>query len=190
MSEFDEWKNLMKKLKKFTKDECKLMNKSDLIKYLLIWQECAHQALDIITSQDDIFSLLGLEEFFEDDNKQYILFTNSKNSDKFQNIKNNKLLIKFSKEYFGHNNTYTINDFDKLCRDTREQLQNKINFEDTELYKILNELKNEVIFIWTGSEFNLSGQVEGFENLINNIHRNIIDKNIKINLSYYKEKRK
>ena len=126
MSEFDEWKNLMKKLKKFTKDECKLMNKSDLIKYLLIWQECAHQALDIITSQDDIFSLLGLDEYFE----------------------------------------------------------------DTELFKILIELKNEIIFIWTGNEFNLLGQVEGFENLINNIHRNIIDKNNKINLSYYKEKRK
>jgi len=90
MYEFNEWKNLMKKLKKFTKDECKLMNKSELIKYLLVWQECAHQALDIITSQDDIFSLLGLDEYFEDDNKQYILFTNSKNSDKFQNIKNNK----------------------------------------------------------------------------------------------------
>jgi len=102
------------------------MNKSELIKYLLIWQECAHQALDIITSQDDIFSLLGLDEYFE----------------------------------------------------------------DTELFKILIELKNEIIFIWTGNEFNLLGQVEGFENLINNIHRNIIDKNNKINLSYYKEKRK
>jgi hypothetical protein len=179
-SQIEEWKNIVSKIKKFTKDECEGMEKSELIKYLLVWQDCAHQAMEIFTKQDEIFDILGLHEelfnneYSETSKKHFILFTNSNNLNKFQGIENNELLTKSSNEYFGHDNTYTINDFDKLYMDTKEQLKDEIKFENTELYKILNELKNEVIYIWHGSEFALLEKIESFEGLINNIHRKIM----------------
>jgi hypothetical protein len=183
MPAIEEWKNTFERLKKFTKEECKLMKKSDLIKYLLMWQECAHQALEMTVKQDEIFNLIGLFEDLETSIKQYIIFTNSNNFNKFQSIKNDKLLNKFSNEYFGHSNSYTINDFDKLCQDTRKELKNNILLENTELYKILNELKNEKIYIWSGSEFNLLADCKSFEGLINYIHE-LINENKVINLVY------
>jgi hypothetical protein len=167
------------------------MEKSELIKYLLVWQDCAHQAIKIFTLQEIIFDKLGIYEIFSDNEyseankKHYILFTDSNNLNKFQSIKNNELLIKFSNEYFGHDNTYTINDFDKLCQDTREQLKNNIKFENTELYKILNELKNEVIYIRYGSEFNFLLKVGSFEGLLDSIHRKLMDVNVEIYIGYH-----
>jgi len=107
MSALEEWKDIVSKIKKFTKDECEAMEKSELIKYLLAWQDCAHIAIELFTKQGEIFDILGLYESIYDDEyskaskKQYILFTNSNNLNKFQSIKNDKLLTKFSNEYFG-----------------------------------------------------------------------------------------
>jgi hypothetical protein len=189
-STIEEWKDIVSKIKKFTKDECEAMEKSELIKYLLVWQKVAHQAIEIFTKQDEIFDELGIYQIFSNDEyseaskKHHILFTNSNNLNKFQSIKNDELLIKFSNEYFGHDNTYTINDFDKLCQDTREQLKNNIKFEDTELYKILTLLKNEVIYIWHGSEFNFLLQADSFEELLNSIHGKLMDENGEIYIGY------
>ena len=187
MSALEEWKKIVKRMKKFTKDECEAMEKPELIKYLLAWQKCAHQAMEITTMQDDLLNLLGIDAYSEDLKKQYILFTNSNNSDKFQSIKNNQLLLKFSRAYFKHDNAYTINDFDKLCQDTKERLKNNIKFENTELYKILNELKDERIYIWSGSEFNYLGLCESFDELLKHIHLRLMDKDSGINLSFHKK---
>jgi len=191
-STIEEWKNAVSKIKKFTKDECEAMEKSELIKYLLVWQDCAHQAIEIFTKQDEIFDILGLyEKLFDNEHseaskKHHILFTDSNNLNKFQSVKNNELLIKFSNEYFGHDNAYTINDFDKLCQDTKKQLKNNIKFEDTELNKILTELKNEVIYIWHGSEFSFLIDVGSFEGLLNSIREKIMDENGEIYIGYHK----
>jgi len=185
MSALKEWRNIVKRLKKFTKNECEAMEKPELIKHLLAWQECAHQAMQITAMQDDLLNLLGLNDYLDAGKKQFILFTNSNNSDKFQSIKNNQLLLKFSNAYFKHDNAYTINDFDKLCQDTKEQLKNNIKFEETELYKILNELKDETIFIWSGREFNYLGLCESFDELLKHIHLKLMDKDTEINASFH-----
>ena len=61
-----------------------------------------------------------------------------------------------------------------------------MEFENTELYKILTELKNEVIYIWYGDEFNFLLQADSFEGLLNSIHGKIMDVNGEIYISYNK----
>ena len=60
----------------------------------------------------------------DENNKHYILFTNSGNNVKFKNNKKDKILKKFSNEYFKDNNSYTIDDFDNICSDAKDKINN------------------------------------------------------------------
>jgi hypothetical protein len=58
MTEFDNFKKTMKKIKKFTQEECEAMEKSEAIKNLLAWQKVAHEAVKIITLQTEVIDQL------------------------------------------------------------------------------------------------------------------------------------
>jgi hypothetical protein len=63
---FEEWKNVIKRVKRFTIEECEAMEKPELIELLLVWQDVSHNAMKIISMQDEIFKKLELDKLFSD----------------------------------------------------------------------------------------------------------------------------
>jgi hypothetical protein len=141
---------------------------------------------NMINNNSELITLLNGNE---DRNKQYILFTNINKNNKFQCIKGNEFLELFSKEYFKHIDIFTTNDFDEICLDTKEMLKNNINIEKTDLYKLLEEIENEEIFIWSGKEYNLLADIKNFKGLIEYIKMILVEGKYGINI-YYKKREK
>lgn len=100
---------------------------------------------------------------------QMILFTYKEANNLFSRIDNDLYLKEHAKVLFQTNCTdgiYTIPNFDKLCVCAQESIGNGISICQTELFKILQQIQNEEIYMWYGAEYDDLDSIESFETLI------------------------
>jgi hypothetical protein len=68
---------------------------------------------------------------------------------------------------------YTIDDIDELCVDAQRKLIKNEIFQNTNLYKILQKIKNEEIYLWYSDEINDLNETKTFDELIKNIEKSL-----------------
>ena len=82
---------------------------------------------------------------------QMILFTYKKPNNLFFGIENNLYFKEYAKVLFHTNCTdgiYTIPNFDSLCVCAQKSIGNGISINQTELFKVLQWIQNEEIYMW------------------------------------------
>ena len=97
---------------------------------------------------------------------QMILFTYKKPNNLFFGIENNLYFKEYAKVLFHTNCTdgiYTIPNFDSLCVCAQKSIGNGISINQTELFKVLQWIQNEEIYMWYGAECD---DLDCIENLI------------------------
>ena len=100
---------------------------------------------------------------------QMILFTSKKPDKSFCGIENDLFLKGCANVLFHTNCTdgiYTVADFDSLCVRAQESIGNGIAFCQTELFRMLQRIQDEEVYIWYGAEYDDLDSIESFETLI------------------------
>ena len=108
---------------------------------------------------------------------QMILFTYKKPNNLFFGIENNLYFKEYAKVLFHTNCTdgiYTIPNFDSLCVCAQKSIGNGISINQTELFKVLQWIQNEEIYMWYGAECDDLDCIENFETLINAISNGLL----------------
>ena len=120
---------------------------------------------------------------------QMILFTYRKPNNLFFGIQNNLYLKEYAKVLFHTNCTdgiYTIPNFDSLCVCAQKSIGNGISINQTELFKILQCIQNEEMYMWYGAECDDLDCIENFETLINAISNGLLTSSGELYLHYKK----
>ena len=118
---------------------------------------------------------------------QFILFTTERQNKLFLNLEKNLFLQRYARIFFQPDvvdNICTIPEFDKLCTSAQEDINNGINIYNTELFKVLDKIKEEEIYFWYGSEYNDLEEINDFNELISNIKDALIESSGEIYIHY------
>ena len=107
-----------------------------------------------------------------------ILFTYKKPNNLFFGIENNL--------YFKD----TIPNFDSLCVCAQKSIGNGISINQTELFKVLQWIQNEEIYMWYGAECDDLDCIENFETLINAISNGLLTSSGELYIHYKKSNKK
>lgn len=124
---------------------------------------------------------------------QMILFTYKKPNNLFFGIENNLYFKEYAKVLFHTNCTdgiYTIPNFDSLCVCAQKSIGNGISINQTELFKVLQWIQNEEIYMWYGAECDDLDCIENFETLINAISNGLLTSSGELYIHYKKSNKK
>ena len=124
---------------------------------------------------------------------QMILFTYKKPNNLFFGIENNLYFKEYAKVLFHTNCTdgiYAIPNFDSLCVCAQKSIGNGISINQTELFKVLQWIQNEEIYMWYGAECDDLDCIENFETLINAISNGLLTSSGELYIHYKKSNKK
>jgi hypothetical protein len=119
--------------------------------------------------------------------EQNILFTKYQNTVICQSIEYNEFQKKFSRDYFKHENGYTLKNFNQIWLDAKEKIKSGSIFEETNLYRILMEIETEEMVLWYGEEYDFLAGVKSFNDLIKTVKKMLVEGNGELNIIYRKE---
>ncbi|MDO5525049.1 MAG: hypothetical protein Q4F85_03065 [Prevotella sp.] len=124
---------------------------------------------------------------------QMILFTSKKDNELFCRIDNDLYLKGRAKVFFHTNCTdgiYTIPNFDSLCVCAQKNIGNGISITQTDLFKVLQWIQDEEIYMWYGTECDDLDSIENFETLVNAISNGLLTSSGELYIHYKKSNEK
>lgn len=124
---------------------------------------------------------------------QMILFTSKKDNELFCRIDNDLYLKGRAKVFFHTNCTdgiYTIPNFDSLCVCAQKNIGNGISITQTDLFKVLQWIQDEEIYMWYGAECDDLDSIENFETLVNAISNGLLTSSGELYIHYKKSNEK
>lgn len=124
---------------------------------------------------------------------QMILFTSKKANKLFCRIDNDLYLKDHAKVLFHTNCTdgiCTIPNFDGLCVCAQKSIGNGISITQTDLFKVLQWIQDEEIYMWYGPECDDLDSIENFETLVYAISNGLLTSSGELYIHYKKSNEK